>query len=872
MTTDPFALTQSPRTQAFEQPSEPQDEEELFTKSFSDLAYRMFAKTHPELMSALVTFRVLEVDPAGGEGVGAFILRMNQEVFFVPAVIAENTIKPLDMFYARTKDHFYPFTQEWIERVTSEVQTPLGDGVVPPKDLATDVDIRNVMVPPTTGRYSYAADQAWKPFTDLERPLEGPKVFPEVLSKLGNAEKLSMQRFLQKNAQLFQKFAEVYGVKTLRDALTPIIEKKAAATTEVPLKHDVYLATASTPVQEMKQELGSDAPEAYRVVRTRGFYIKDRRPNTPNALLTYNEETMRLAAPTSPGLYRVYLSDGSAKVAVVVPSPISLRGGSFHGALRCSPRLDDPGTEYFVLLEDRRCGILSALVAEPIMKASHQEVADWVKKHTSDAPSPKSHGYFISTADLTIRATDEFWCHGVTDRSDVIVCQSDFGATVVIARNMTGSKIVRPIGEETVMLPGTYRWISRKDGEQLHESDLLSSPQMVERMVELSAEKTGGLRIKVAKAGDGFLVGGDAKPLTALEAFVKVANAYGLSVGESAQIMQAVQGDLPVRAWAFPKTAADKGIGGGSGAPTDPNAQAAMMAQMQAAQQPPPPAGVDLAIAEKIQTIQSQRAALDQMEQMLTEIQGRAQGIDQGGGAMAAPQAAATMAAGPQSQMMGQPLMAPVPGMDPTPPAQGAAGSQQPAPGGMPQPASGPQGPAPGMDPSTGGQPGGMSPGQPGASMGGQPGMDPSMGGPSGQPSMDPAMMQPQQPPQPVMPRDPNPALFEQEVSPQFLGEAAQLGHEGVFDASAVASLANVRSIRDILQNYAPTLDNAMDRLGRTLLLIYIKSKTIKERIGDEAYVQFEQNLQDVFHQMGDALMAIEQYGSQLLPDNTRRT
>jgi len=137
---------------------------------------------------------------------------------------------------------------------------------------------------------------------------------------------------------------------------------------------------------------------------------------------------------------------------------------------------------------------------------------------------------------------------------------------------------------------------------------------------------------------------------------------------------------------------------------------------------------------------------------------------------------------------------------------------------------------------------------------------------------MDPSMQgqPPPPPPQPVMPKEPNPSLFAEQVAPQFLDQAMQLDQDGVFDASAVASLANVRSIRDLLQNYTPALDNALDRLGRTLLLIYVKSRQFRERIGEEAYTSLEQVVRDVFRMLGDAVLSLEQYGDQLLPAGAR--
>ena len=132
MTMDPFALSQSPRTQAFQQPPGPGDEEELFSKGFSALAYRAFQKSQPELYDSLVTFRVLSTDATEGSGIGAFILKVQQDVLFVPAVVSDNAVKPLDMFYARAKDRFYPLTPEWVAKATNGGVSSLGDSVEPP--------------------------------------------------------------------------------------------------------------------------------------------------------------------------------------------------------------------------------------------------------------------------------------------------------------------------------------------------------------------------------------------------------------------------------------------------------------------------------------------------------------------------------------------------------------------------------------------------------------------------------------------------------------------------------------------------------------------------------------------------------------------
>jgi peptidoglycan/xylan/chitin deacetylase (PgdA/CDA1 family) len=884
MTMDPFALSQSPRTQAFQQPQGPEDEEELFSKGFSDLAYRAFQKSHPELYEHLITFRVLNVDASAGEGIGAFILKVQQDILFVPAIIADNAIKPLDMFYARAKDRFYPLTSEWIGKATSGGVSGLGEGIEPPKDLNTDVDIRNVVVPPTTGRYSYAEanghDPAWEPFVAAQenekRASDEPLVFPELIGRLPNHEKVAYASWLEDHADIFKKMAEVYGVKTLAKAfeLRPETQKTAAEfRKEVPKKHDVYLAVSGTPLEEIRKVVGAaGAAEAYKALRYHGFYIKDLRKTVPNTVATKDEETLALTSPEYPGVYRVYLADGTNTKAIVIPNPVgvekpytdhqSMAYGAYNKKFINDFSRWHEG-HFLVLLPDGRAGVLSQLIAEPVVEDSHGEIEALLKTMTKEAPANKQEGVLVSSAGMTLRGTAPFCAEKVVSHGDVTSLTGNYDMSIVLSKKLRGTKIVKPADQNTMVFPNSYRWFPVKG--RLSDRDVLSRPQLVGQMIDREVEKTGALRIKVARAQEGYLVGDAREKLTAVEAVVKVANEYGVSVGEATNLVEAVANGLPVTAWVMPKYAQGEQAGAPPGPPVGPDGQPmdpSMMGGMPPA--PPPPSGIDLAIAEKMQTIQAQRAALDQMEQMLSELQGRAQGIDQGGGAMAAPMGAASMAAGPQQGMMGQPQMAPVPGMG------GPQGMDPSMMGGVP-----PQG---GMDPSMmGGMPPGMGGGMPPGMGGGMPpgmgGMDPNMMSGGMPPGMDPNAMQgqaPPPPPQPVMPSEPNPAQYAEQVSPQFQQEAAQLDQDGVFDAASVASLANVRSIRSLLQNYTPTLDNALDRLGRTLLLLYVKSKQIRDRIGEEAYTALEQVVRDVFRMLGDALMSLEQYGDQMLPSSTR--
>lgn len=860
-------LSQSPRTQGFQVQPSPEDEDELFAKGFTDLAYKAFNKQNPELMADVVTFRPLDTDATEGLGVGAFILKHGQDIFYVPVVVSDNAIKPLDLFYARRQDHYYPLTREWLDEAAKSQVSQMGSGVSPPKTLQTDVDIRNLVVPPTTGRYSYAEahpsdDELWTCFRSaLEKTghVDRPLLFPQFVSRLPTRYKVATQLFLRNNRALAAKFAEVYGVKTLAGALAAQPQEKTAEVRiQVPLKHDVFVASALSSPAYLKAELGpTDAKAAYQSIRLHGFYVKDRRPETKDAF-RYAEETLNLVEPTTPGVYRVFLADDSVETVVVVPNPVRIqerqgdetiiRRGYYHDDR--NRQLDGHKGHFLVLFDDGRHALLSRLLAEPLLSASHANVTEWLMKASVAKPSNGQEGCLVCTASLTIRATEPFGASKVRETHGITTLEAGWGMAISLNPGLKGNTIIQPQNSKSLVVSGNFRWVECKT--YLSAADFLTSPSLIFARTERALEKQGAERVVVRRAGEGFVVARDGKVRDLLGTVKQAAERYGISVPAAmSAIEHSLHGHHDVWAVARPKTAAGETLGD----PNDPNNPPV---QDPAAQQGPPPgpSGIELAVAEQMQLVQQQMAALQQQMQMLTQLQQRAQGIDQGGGAMAAPAAAAGMQGGPQQTVNGQPAMAPAPEQGAPPPDQGQA--QQ----GAPPPDPSQQG-APPPD-----QGGGAPPPDQGG--GGAPPLEAGPPQPGGAMPPQPAPPPPPPPPPPVMSEEPTPENIQQQINPQFLQEAGKLMQDDVFDAAAIASLAQNRSPRDLVQSFLPALDRSLDNLGRVLLLYYVKETDIKKQIGMEQYQQTEQILRDVTKGMGEAVLRISREADQMRPFDNR--
>jgi hypothetical protein len=827
-----FPLSQSPRTQAFQMPQSPEDEKDLFTQGFSELAYRAFQKSQPELMSNVLTFRVLDVDVEGGHGIGTFILQQDQDIVFVPCVVTDNAVKPLDLFYSRTNDRFYPFTTEWLREAAKGNVNQLGGGVRPPKTMPTDVDIRNLVVPPTTGRYSYASDltdDAWLPFVvalrkeKVAEQYEGPQ-FLGVLSATTDGFKVAFAQLLERRPKVAKMFAEFYGASKIASVLSSRRTKTAQEhRKEVSMKASVAVMTNATPLDQIKRELKpGEAAKAFQQIRLHGFYVKDPRPSTDD-LFSFAETDLHLTQPTSAGIYNVYLAKGTVERCVIVPRPVSVHRrrsdearfpmGYYH-----DDRNRDKGLglrrEFLVLFSGGRYALMDDMVAEAVTDVAHADIEKMVDSLTKATPGNNERGLLISAADMDIRATEPMTASQVVSAGDRVTFQGAYHHTVIMNKKLKGNGIVYPQDSDTFMVAASFRWF--KCGDQMTNSEILSTPGSIFRTVEHNLEKKGAERVLVKRAGRDFVVAGDGKPVASFKAVEKIANTYNLRVKEASEIITMVGAGIPVSLWRVKQA---QGESLDPNAPVDP-----AVPQQDPNAPPPPPSGLDLATGEKLQQIAGQIAALQQMQQILTEVQQRAQMIDQGGGASAAPAAAAGMMAGPGT-MNGQQPMVPMP----------MGGGQ-----GQPDPSQlAPQ------DPS---QMGGAVP--PGG------GVVPQ-GAPPGPPEPPP--------PPPVMPEGPvSSQNLEQQMNPAFLQNAASLQDEGVFDAAAIASMARQTGIRDLIQNYTPAVEKAMDNLGRMLLLFYMKEGEIKAQIGSEAYEETEQKIRDVFRGLGEAILALTQYSDQM--------
>lgn len=310
----------------------PDQATELFEQGLSEMAYQLLTQRMPDLIPDVVTFKVLSTDVDKGYGVGAFVVSHGNSPVYVPVVMSNNAIKPLEVMYHKALNTFLPLNKGWLDEMDKAQLSTLGMGVKTPDTLYTDVDIRNIVVPPITGRFSYAGWHNKASFdagrtlsvANLEKTAADHtdgyrEMLLPLLTSAPNKVKVAFQRVLEKNPALFKFAASIYGVTNIAQALRLRLEKTAAKQLT---GGALWIVDKDNTPTDFKRIFGDRAAEAYAGVRKSGFASKDDRLERNMAVQEQPYTTW--TEPNQPGVYVLCDTKGTEDGAFVMPNPVDL--------------------------------------------------------------------------------------------------------------------------------------------------------------------------------------------------------------------------------------------------------------------------------------------------------------------------------------------------------------------------------------------------------------------------------------------------------------------------------------------------------------------------------------------------------------------
>jgi len=841
----------SPRTQAFMQPP-PTDEDATmaFEDGFSQLAHRVFSSKFPELVQNMVTFKILKTDIDTGAGIGAFILSVDGESIYVPVILAQDQIKPITIMYFKDRDVFLPLTPEWIEEVSRTSIGELGEGVETPEMLSPDQDIRRVVVPPTIGRYAYAAESP-----------KGLKL-AQFLSEAPNFVKQAFSIALQKDHDLLKFAFENFDREMLLEAMRPEQEKIAENAAD-----KIAFLTPDDSAEKFREVFGDAAADAWQEAVKESYVVADTRENVSQAVET--QEPLKLTSINDSGFYDVCMQDGSKKQALVIvnPQPLesTLEAGKrtdlerpsvpyrqTHKKKRDSmlenedTNLELPGdrNQHFLIINDNKLiSTYQVPTGEPI---PNEDVDDKLMKmlQGDSSPTPSESGVFVQLKEGKFHGTVPVDVMSVTTGSDGVRRVKTLDRVLVTDPKSTAKQIVAPNKGNVAYIPPTYKFIKC---ERDYDTKILEGAYdtlcHIENLVKVGAEK-----VKLIDAGaDMFSIMGNA-PETKLGAVKKLVIGYNLSpntarellgktsslgttsfyivnknqLNKFAELTKKAQG---MTAPALPPGGMPMGPPGGPAGMAPPGMPAESMPtamppesvppEMVPAEppMPPPPSPIDQAVEEIGAEVVEQSA--DVAEQLAAEQRELSNKMN-------ILQAVKDRAGQIAAEMSGA---VPPDAMPPAMPEQ------------VPPPMAAAEG---------------MAPPMPGAGMPGMEGMPPAettgmMEAPMGQP----------------MP----PTDLATAASP-MMAEAQKLNDPAAFEATAIGALAAHGNLKDTVTNYIPTLEEALDSLGRILMTLWIKETELREEMGENDFAELETQLMTVFDNLGSLILTINQTAMPVTSDD----
>ena len=823
----------SPRTQAFAGGAPSGDEEtRMFEEGFSQMAYNVMTSKFPDLVSSVVTFKILDTDVETGAGIGAFVVQHDAEVIYIPVIMADNQIKPVDLFYHKGLNVFLPLNNEWLDEVSQLSLEEMGETVAPPKSLYRNVDTRRIMVPPVSGRFAYAAAPQG-PMSDLDalhqmlnklqtKTAEDKPVLIRFLDAAPDQIKEAFHNVLKQNPRLAAKVATLYGLDPLCDAL----EKRASAAS--PTGGALYVAKHDTPSDKFKAIFGDKAPEAFQGALQDGYAAKDDRTNLKTAVQIQTRTD--LESPTQSGFYKLYTTKGEAKDALVINDPRSIHANyedkpeGRHGVRHNTMRPGQHSKGFIAILNDGTWSEPHKLVGEPINHESTDDLAKTklfkklMNESGSGNPTTGARGIFVKKLGQTFVGTRPFTIKSITTDSNGvrrITCDDYDGTQLITDPKAAKADMIQPKGANLMYIPQDASFIKLK-GDSWDGPKFMENPTDVSKWMESSFDAMGAstTTIKNAAAGQ-FSVDGE-PPQEKVAAMERVARKHNIPFESAEMLVKQAAGRPNGRASAYVVTSAmiekiaqgpmmDPAAGAPpppGGAPMDPT-MAGGDPSMQGAPPPAPPSPLDIAMGEVMTQMQQQQMDLQQ-QQMALE--------DKANTLMMVGQRAQEIAMGGQAAVQQ--------GAPPMPPMGSAPQSDPAAANGAPPQGAPPQGAMPGpADPMTG---------TAGVSTGAA-----------------------------MTTETPSAQEIQQQVNPAFLEQAGQLNDTGAFDAATIASMSQSASFRDMVVDYVPTLERALDNLGRIMLSLWLQEGELKEQIGEEEYTDLEDNLRAVFEGLGSLVLQI---------------
>lgn len=152
--------------------------------NFSQMALEKLNAASPGLSKYVLAFKDMssELQDSDGVEVGVFIMRNGGSLFYVPVISRGGVMFPIDSIYLADRKAFFPLTKKTMEQIQSSQNANVGQAARIPQGAIKNPDMKDLVVPPRTGKFMYASDGRMGELVALANP-EIRKDLAEVIEK-----------------------------------------------------------------------------------------------------------------------------------------------------------------------------------------------------------------------------------------------------------------------------------------------------------------------------------------------------------------------------------------------------------------------------------------------------------------------------------------------------------------------------------------------------------------------------------------------------------------------------------------------------------------------------------------------------------------
>lgn len=327
-------------------------DQKQFEQDLSTLAYQFVVDRAPALLPYMLGFEVVDRSDDGSKAVGIYGYKIDDDFYYIPVFFINNQIRGVDMILNKRTNNFIPLTEEWINYIINKHSVTLGETAdANVNSTLEQPDLTFLQAPQSHKTASAEEDSMWslktawhvmqtqsekmahadplvkEMFNGVLRSVKGAPMKKSAEAKYingfmrtvgGPEAQISFLKTFKNikfaNAAFtFYEGLDAFNEQNTKDAYIhkQAMYKKAAA--EPKLK----IVTAEENISVKVDDLTSGSEEDARQILSRGFTIKDTRPEDETATVKDDEFTVdfekRYSSPTEVGEYSFIMADGKLR-------------------------------------------------------------------------------------------------------------------------------------------------------------------------------------------------------------------------------------------------------------------------------------------------------------------------------------------------------------------------------------------------------------------------------------------------------------------------------------------------------------------------------------------------------------------------------